>query len=98
MTDAYPNFSIPYYVSGDVSQWTNLAHHSAADCQGWSSVMLMRVPVGELEQVVVGTDLQTTDGAGRLRPETVPWPGYGTIVGGAVSLVRPARWADDSHT
>ena len=34
VADAYPNFSIcgiPYYVSGEVSHWTNLAHRSAAD-------------------------------------------------------------------
>ncbi len=32
--DAYPNFSIcsiPYYVSGEVTHWTNLAHRTAAD-------------------------------------------------------------------
>jgi len=34
VADAYPNFSIcgiPYYISGDVTHWTNLAHRSAAD-------------------------------------------------------------------
>lgn len=34
VADAYPNFSIcgiPYYVSGEVTHWTNLAHRSAAD-------------------------------------------------------------------
>ena len=34
VADAYPNFSIcgiPYYVSGDVTHWTNLAHRTAAD-------------------------------------------------------------------
>jgi NADPH-dependent 2,4-dienoyl-CoA reductase/sulfur reductase-like enzyme len=32
--DAYPNFSIcgiPYYVSGEVADWRNLAHRTAAD-------------------------------------------------------------------
>jgi len=32
--DAYPNFSIcgiPYYVSGEVSRWQNLAHRTTAD-------------------------------------------------------------------
>ena len=34
VADAYPNFSIcgiPYYVSGEVTHWTNFAHRSAAD-------------------------------------------------------------------
>lgn len=34
VADAYPNFSIcgiPYYVSGEVTHWTNLAHRTADD-------------------------------------------------------------------
>ena len=34
--DAYPNFSIcgiPYYVSGEVGRWQNLAHRTAADLE-----------------------------------------------------------------
>jgi NADPH-dependent 2,4-dienoyl-CoA reductase/sulfur reductase-like enzyme len=34
LADAYPNFSIcgiPYYVSGEVSHWRNLAHRTIAD-------------------------------------------------------------------
>jgi NADPH-dependent 2,4-dienoyl-CoA reductase/sulfur reductase-like enzyme len=34
--DAYPNFSIcgiPYYVSGEVAHWRNLAHRTAADLE-----------------------------------------------------------------
>ena len=36
VADAYPNFSIcgiPYYISGEVSHWTNLAHRSIADLE-----------------------------------------------------------------
>lgn len=36
VADAYPNFSIcgiPYYVSGEVSHWTNLAHRTHADLE-----------------------------------------------------------------
>jgi NADPH-dependent 2,4-dienoyl-CoA reductase/sulfur reductase-like enzyme len=36
LADAYPNFSIcgiPYYVSGDVGDWHNLAHRTLADLQ-----------------------------------------------------------------
>ena len=36
LEDAYPNFSIcgiPYYVSGEVAHWRNLAHRSLADLE-----------------------------------------------------------------
>ncbi|HET7013888.1 MAG TPA: FAD-dependent oxidoreductase [Streptosporangiaceae bacterium] len=36
VADAYPNFSIcgiPYYVSGEVTRWQNLAHRTAADLE-----------------------------------------------------------------
>ena len=36
LADAYPNFSIcgiPYYVSGEVSHWHNLAHRTIADLE-----------------------------------------------------------------
>jgi len=36
LEDAYPNFSIcgiPYYVSGEVTNWRNLAHRSSADLE-----------------------------------------------------------------
>ena len=36
LEDAYPNFSIcgiPYYVSGEVTHWRNLAHRSLADLE-----------------------------------------------------------------
>ena len=36
VADAYPNFSIcgiPYYVSGEVSRWRNLAHRTIADLE-----------------------------------------------------------------
>ena len=34
VADAYPNFSIcgiPYYISGEVTHWSDLAHRTAAD-------------------------------------------------------------------
>ena len=38
--DAYPNFSIcgiPYYVSGEVTHWRNLAHRTYADLEAISN-------------------------------------------------------------
>ena len=36
VADAFPNFSIcgiPYYVSGEVTHWRNLAHRTVADLE-----------------------------------------------------------------
>ncbi len=36
LADAYPNYSIcgiPYYISGDVADWHNLAHRTIADLE-----------------------------------------------------------------
>jgi NADPH-dependent 2,4-dienoyl-CoA reductase/sulfur reductase-like enzyme len=44
LADAYPNFSIcgiPYYVSGDVADWRDLAHRSAADLE--ATGMMLRL-------------------------------------------------------
>jgi hypothetical protein len=41
VSDAYPNFSIcgiPYYVSGEVTHWRNLAHRTLDDVTKSSSV------------------------------------------------------------
>jgi NADPH-dependent 2,4-dienoyl-CoA reductase/sulfur reductase-like enzyme len=40
VADAYPNFSIcgiPYYVSGEVTHWRNLAHRTIADLEATGS-------------------------------------------------------------
>ena len=40
--DAYPNFSIcgiPYYLSGQVTHWRNLAHRTVADLEGTGMVV-----------------------------------------------------------
>jgi NADPH-dependent 2,4-dienoyl-CoA reductase/sulfur reductase-like enzyme len=53
VADAYPNFSIcgiPYYISGEVTHWRNLAHRSYADLE----VTGMRL---RLDTVVTGIDV-----------------------------------------
>ena len=49
--DAYPNFSIcgiPYYVSGEVSHWRNLAHRTlAGDVVGDAADGEVRVGIGQ---------------------------------------------------
>ena len=42
LADAYPNFSIcgiPYYVSGEVADWRNLAHRTVADLQATGTTL-----------------------------------------------------------
>src|SRR5215467_9500254 len=42
VADAYPNFSIcgiPYYVSGEVTHWRNLAHRTVADLESTGMVL-----------------------------------------------------------
>jgi NADPH-dependent 2,4-dienoyl-CoA reductase/sulfur reductase-like enzyme len=44
VADAYPNFSIcglPYYLSGDVPDWRDLAHRTGADLQGAGLQLLL---------------------------------------------------------
>jgi NADPH-dependent 2,4-dienoyl-CoA reductase/sulfur reductase-like enzyme len=47
VADAYPNFSIcgpPYYLSGDVPDWRDLAHRTSADLvRGWSCCLTTRL-------------------------------------------------------
>lgn len=42
VADAYPNFSIcgiPYYVSGEVGHWSNLAHRTRADLEATGMIL-----------------------------------------------------------
>jgi NADPH-dependent 2,4-dienoyl-CoA reductase/sulfur reductase-like enzyme len=58
VADAYPNFSIcgiPYYVSGEVTHWRNLAHRTIADLEAAgmrlrldTTARRIDVPVGKL--------------------------------------------------
>src|ERR1700758_3605543 len=86
LEDAYPNFSIcgiPYYVSGEVTHWRNLAHRT----------------IGDLEATGMRLRLDTTarriDGAGRKLAVTGPdgaeeLIGYDQLVIGTGAVpVRP---------
>ena len=47
VADSYPNFSIcgiPYYVSGDVRDWRDLAHRTRADLDAAGLHVLHRYP------------------------------------------------------
>src|SRR5215472_3562147 len=64
LEDAYPNFSIcgiPYYVSGEVTHWRNLAHRSIADLEAAGLSLLLdtiarRIDVDARKLLVTGPD------------------------------------------
>jgi NADPH-dependent 2,4-dienoyl-CoA reductase/sulfur reductase-like enzyme len=66
VADAYPNFSIcgiPYYVSGEVTHWRNLAHRTSADLEATGMRLRLdttarRIDVAERKLQVSGPDRQ----------------------------------------
>jgi NADPH-dependent 2,4-dienoyl-CoA reductase/sulfur reductase-like enzyme len=64
VADAYPNFSIcgiPYYVSGEVTHWRNLAHRTIADLENTGmglrlDTMARRIDVEGRKLLVTGTN------------------------------------------
>ena len=65
LEDAYPNFSIcgiPYYVSGEVTHWRNLAHRTLADLE--AAGMRLRTDTTARRIDVPGRKLLVTTAAG----------------------------------
>jgi NADPH-dependent 2,4-dienoyl-CoA reductase/sulfur reductase-like enzyme len=68
VADAYPNFSIcgiPYYVSGEVTHWRNLAHRTVADLE--ATGMVLRLDTVARRTDVPGRKLQVSGPGGRGR-------------------------------
>jgi NADPH-dependent 2,4-dienoyl-CoA reductase/sulfur reductase-like enzyme len=86
VADAYPNFSIcgiPYYVSGEVTHWRNLAHRTAADLE--ATGMALRLDTMARRIDVAGRKLLLTRSGGR--DELI---GYDKLVIGTGAVpVRP---------
>jgi NADPH-dependent 2,4-dienoyl-CoA reductase/sulfur reductase-like enzyme len=86
VADSYPNFSIcgiPYYISGEVAHWRNLAHRTTADLE--ATGMALRLDTTARRIDVAGRKLQVTgpDGAEELI-------GYDKLVVGTGAVpVRP---------
>jgi NADPH-dependent 2,4-dienoyl-CoA reductase/sulfur reductase-like enzyme len=85
LEDAYPNFSIcgiPYYLSGEVTHWRNLAHRTLADLQ--AAGMRLRLDTTARRIDVPGRKLllATADGGEELL-------GYDKLVGTGAVPVRP---------
>jgi len=87
LEDAYPNFSIcgiPYYVSGEVSHWRNLAHRTLADLE--ATGMRLRTDTTARRIDVAGRKLLVTTAEGG---EEVL--GYDKLIIGTGAVpVRPA--------
>jgi NADPH-dependent 2,4-dienoyl-CoA reductase/sulfur reductase-like enzyme len=65
LEDAYPNFSIcgiPYYISGEVTRWRNLAHRTLADLE--AAGMQLRLDTTARRIDVPGRKLQVTTASG----------------------------------
>ena len=65
LADAYPNFSIcgiPYYISGEVPHWRNLAHRTTADLE--AAGMTLRLDTAARRIDVAGRKLLVTGPAG----------------------------------
>src|SRR6266568_8012523 len=65
VADAYPNFSIcgiPYYVSGEVTHWRNLAHRTVADLE--AAGMRLRLDTTARRIDVPGRKLLVTSATG----------------------------------
>ncbi|WP_326718873.1 FAD-dependent oxidoreductase [Streptomyces sp. NBC_00243] len=87
VADAYPNFSIcgiPYYVSGEVGHWSNLAHRTLADLKATG----MEVRTDTLATAIDVADKRLAVRAADGRVEELPYDAL--IVGtGAVSARPP---------
>ena len=86
VADAYPNFSIcgiPYYISGEVTHWRNLAHRTYADLE--ATGMRLRLDTLATAIDVPGRRLQVRDTDGALS-----WLEYDALVVGTGAVpVRP---------
>ncbi|MEU9283080.1 FAD-dependent oxidoreductase, partial [Streptomyces sp. NPDC048341] len=85
VADAYPNFSIcgiPYYISGEVAHWSNLAHRTAADLAATGMDVRINTRATRIDPAAKLLTVRDADG----RSEQLPYDAL--VVGtGAVSVV-----------
>jgi NADPH-dependent 2,4-dienoyl-CoA reductase/sulfur reductase-like enzyme len=86
VADAYPNFSIcgiPYYISGEVTHWTNLAHRSAADLAATGMTVLTDTHATRIDPH--NHTLEIVDSNGK--PARLPYDS--AVIGTGALSVRP---------
>jgi NADPH-dependent 2,4-dienoyl-CoA reductase/sulfur reductase-like enzyme len=93
VADAYPNFSIcgmPYYISGDVTHWRNLAHRTHADLE--ATGMQLRLDTLATDIDVPGRRLALREADG-----SDSWLAYDELVvgTGAVPVCPPIDGLDE---
>jgi NADPH-dependent 2,4-dienoyl-CoA reductase/sulfur reductase-like enzyme len=86
VADAYPNFSIcgiPYYVSGEVPHWRNLAHRSLADLEATGMSLRLDTTARRIDAAARKLLVTSPDGTGELI-------GYDKLIVGTGAVpVRP---------
>ena len=92
LADAYPNYSIcgiPYYVSGDVADWHNLAHRTIAELEATGMTLRLDTVARQIDpeahRVTLGAD---SDAGGFLEYDAL------VIATGAVPVTPPIAGLD----
>ncbi|MFZ0250582.1 MAG: FAD-dependent oxidoreductase [Acidimicrobiales bacterium] len=86
VADAYPNFSIcgiPYYVSGEVTHWRNLAHRTLDDLEATGMQVRLNTTATKID--VAGHRLHVVDEAGVF--DQIPYDKL--VVGTGAGSARP---------
>ena len=86
LADAYPNFSIcgiPYYISGDVPDWRNLAHRTLADLEATGMKLHLDTVARRID--LDRRQLHISDSAGR--DDTIAYDKL--VIGTGAGSVRP---------
>ena len=69
VADAFPNYSIcgiPYYVSGDVPDWRELAHRTAAELEATGMRLLLDTTAEHIDVAANAVAVRTADGSRRV--------------------------------
>jgi len=86
LADAYPNFSIcgiPYYVSGEVSDWRNLAHRTISDLQTTGLNLRLDTMARHIDAGAHRVTVATSDGL----EESIEY--HALIIGTGAAPIRP---------
>ena len=73
VADAFPNFSIcgiPYYLSGEVGRWQNLAHRTAADLEATGMALRLNTLATDIDVTSRRLIVQNPGGGTRNCPST----------------------------